>query len=134
MFQEAYVSVERLMKTLSQRTEVPAIDRRAPLQVSAGAICVERVSFAHSDGKRALRRVSIEARRGEVIALVGPNGAGKSTLIDLLMGFAPPRSGSITIDDQDIQQVALDSLRQRIGFVSQDAPLFDGTIAQNIAY
>jgi ABC-type multidrug transport system fused ATPase/permease subunit len=122
------------MKTLNQRTEMPVVDYRPSLQVTQGTIRVEQVSFVHSDGTRALHGVSLEAQRGEVIALVGPNGAGKSTLIDLLMGFAPPRSGRIVIDGQDIQQVALDSLRRRIGLVSQDAPLFDGTVAQNIAY
>jgi ATP-binding cassette subfamily B protein len=81
-----------------------------------------------------LDAVSLRAERGELIAIAGPNGAGKSTLIELLLGFRPPSGGRILIDGQRTTHVSLDSLRAAIGFVSQSAPLLDGTLAENILY
>ena len=68
------------------------------------------------------------------MALVGPNGAGKSTLLELLPRFRHPSNGHIVIDGQDIADVSLESLRSKIGFVTQETPLFDGTITENVAY
>ena len=68
------------------------------------------------------------------MALVGPNGAGKSTLLELLPRFRHPSNGHIVIDGQDIADVSLESLRSKIGFVTQDTPLFDGTITENVTY
>lgn len=133
-FQEASISIERLMHTLSVKPESPPADDRPPLRVPDGVVALEQVSFRHHDGGPVLEQVSLQARRGELVALVGPNGAGKSTLIDLLLCFRKPNSGHILIDGQDITRVSLASLRSQIGFVSQDAPLFEGTIAQNICY
>src|SRR5215217_1670133 len=77
---------------------------------------------------------SLTAQQGELVALVGPNGAGKSTLLELLPRFRQPTNGRIVIDGQDIADVSLESLRSKIGFVTQDTPLFDGTIAENVSY
>jgi ABC-type multidrug transport system fused ATPase/permease subunit len=81
-----------------------------------------------------LRDINLVARPGQMIALVGPTGAGKSTLVNLLPGFYTPSSGRITIDGQEIGGVALDSLRARIGVVSQEPFLFNGTVRENILY
>ena len=78
--------------------------------------------------------VSLKARRGELVAVVGPNGSGKSTLLDLMLRFQSPTAGRIVIDRQRIDNVSLASLRSQVGCVPQDALLFDGTIAENIAY
>ncbi|MCG8347213.1 MAG: ABC transporter ATP-binding protein/permease, partial [Chloroflexales bacterium] len=133
-FQEASISLQRVTQTLAVKPEVPRKDARPALQTSDGAISVEGLSFQYPDGPQVIDGVSFQARRGELIALAGPNGAGKSTLLDLLLNFRQPTDGCILIDDQDTTQVSLDSLRASVGLVSQEAPLLDGTIVQNIIY
>ncbi|MBA2450363.1 MAG: ABC transporter ATP-binding protein, partial [Chloroflexi bacterium] len=132
--QEAEISVDRLAAFLELQPESPADETRPALRVRGGVVSVEGVSFSYADGTAALDNVSLQARRGELIALVGPNGAGKSTLLDLLLRFQQPTSGRITIDGQDIAEVSLTSLRSQIGLVSQDAPIFEATVRENVAY
>lgn len=133
-FQEAHISIEYFTSVMEEQPEAPEVDTRPALAVTSGYLSVEDVSFRYGKGKQALSHVRLEARRGEVVALVGANGAGKSTLLDLLLCFRKPTGGRISIDDQDITEVSLASLRSQIGLVDQNALLFDGTIAQNIAY
>jgi ABC-type multidrug transport system fused ATPase/permease subunit len=132
--QEAQISVERLAQTLSEEPESPHEEELQEVEVSEGLVSVEGVSFSYPDGTLALEDVSLTARRGELVALVGPNGAGKSTLLELLPRFRQPSNGRIVIDGQDIADVSLESLRSKIGFVTQDTPLFDGTITENVTY
>ncbi len=100
-----------------------------------GAIRYENVWFRYPSSEQyALKGVSFEIQPGEVVALVGHSGAGKSTLVDLLLRFHTPNQGHILIDNHDIQQVRLESLRSQIGVVPQQTMLFVGTIAENIAY
>jgi ABC-type multidrug transport system fused ATPase/permease subunit len=133
-FQEAHISIEYFTSVMEETPEAPKRDARPALDVSTGYMSVEHVSFRYGKEEQALRQVQLEAQRGEIVAIVGANGAGKSTLLDLLLCFRRPTSGRILIDDQDINEVALASLRSQIGLVDQNAMLFDGTIAQNIAY
>src|SRR5215204_3762005 len=132
--QEAQISVERLAQTLSEEPESPRDEELPEAEVSEGLVSVEGVSFSYPDGTQALEEVSLRARRGELVALVGPNGAGKSTLLELLPRFRQPSDGRIVVDGQDIAEVSLESLRSKIGFVTQDTPLFDGTITENVTY
>jgi ABC-type multidrug transport system fused ATPase/permease subunit len=132
--QEAQISVERLAQTLAEEPESPQDEELPDVEVSEGLVSVEGVSFSYPDGTLALDEVSLTARRGELVALVGPNGAGKSTLLELLPRFRQPTNGRIVIDGQDIADFSLESLRSKIGFVTQDTPLFDGTIAENVTY
>src|ERR671910_1783537 len=132
--QEAQISVERLAQTLAEEPESPQEAELPEVEVGEGLVSVEGVSFSYPDGTLALDDVSLTARRGELVALVGPNGAGKSTLLELLPRFRQPSNGHIVIDGQDIADVALESLRSKIGFVTQDTPLFDGTITENVTY
>jgi ABC-type multidrug transport system fused ATPase/permease subunit len=132
--QEAQISVERLAQTLAEEPESPQDEELPEVQVSEGLVSVEGVSFGYPDGTSALEDASLRARRGELVALVGPNGAGKSTLLELLPRFRRPTDGRIVIDGQDTAGVSLESLRSKIGFVAQDTPLFDATIAENVAY
>jgi ATP-binding cassette, subfamily B, multidrug efflux pump len=132
--QEAEISVERLAQTLAEEPESPRDEELPEVEVSEGLVSVEGVSFSYPDGTLAVDEVSLTARRGELVALVGPNGAGKSTLLELLPRFRQPTNGRIVVDGQDIADVSLESLRSKIGFVTQDTPLFDGTIAENVTY
>ncbi|MDQ3302638.1 MAG: ABC transporter ATP-binding protein/permease [Actinomycetota bacterium] len=132
--QEAHISVQRLSQTLAEEPESPREEDLPPLEVGEGVISVEGISFAYPDGTVALEDVNLVARRGELVAVTGPNGAGKSTLLELLPRFLQPASGRVTIDGQDTAGVSLESLRKQIGFVTQDTPLFDGTIAENVTY
>jgi ABC-type multidrug transport system fused ATPase/permease subunit len=132
--QEAQISVERLAQTLAEEHESPQEEEFPEVELSEGLVSIEGVSFSYPDGTLALDDVNLTARRGELVVLVGPNGAGKSTLLELLPRFRQPTDGHITIDGQEIADVSLESLRSEIGFVTQDTPLFDGTITENVTY
>ncbi len=132
-FQEAGISIDRLRETLARPVE-PANHQAQELRIHAGRIDVQHVDFSYQRQRPLLRGISLHIQRGELVALVGPNGAGKSSLLDLLLRFQQPDQGRICIDGQDISTVQLASLRRQIGLVSQQTPLFSGTIAENIRY
>ncbi|HET7456900.1 MAG TPA: ABC transporter ATP-binding protein [Gemmatimonadaceae bacterium] len=93
------------------------------------------VSFTHATASApAIDGVSFRARRGETIAFVGPSGAGKTTLVKLLVGLYPPRGGRVLYNGEPSTRVDLDRFRERIGFVTQDAQLFSGTIRENLLF
>jgi len=94
---------------------------------------VRQLAFAYG-ADAARMQFDLEVAQGEVLSLIGPSGSGKSTLLSLIAGFLEPAGGSILLDGQPIDTVSLDSLRRRIGLVSQDVFLFQGTVADNIAY
>jgi ATP-binding cassette subfamily B protein len=99
-----------------------------------GQVRFDRVSFEYSSSGAGVHDISIEVPAGKSLALVGTTGSGKSTLMKLLLRFYQPQQGSIELDGIAIDQVSLRELRTHIGLVSQDVFLFDGTIADNIAY
>jgi len=98
------------------------------------SIHFDDVSFAYIPGREVLKRVSFEVRPGDITAIVGPSGAGKTTLVDLIPRFYDPTAGRINIDDTDIRDVDLGSLRSLMGIVTQDVILFNDTVRNNIAY
>lgn len=101
----------------------------------AGRIKFEDVEFEYSDSASwALHNVDIEVEPGEMIALVGPSGAGKTTLCNLVARFYDPLRGRIMLDGRDIKEIDVESYRSLLGVVEQDVFLFDGTVAENIAY
>jgi ABC-type multidrug transport system fused ATPase/permease subunit len=137
MLQSARASGERVFDIMDAAEERPAPAGRRQetfLDRARGAVCYEDVGFGYSKGRPALRHISLEARPGEMIALVGPTGSGKSTLVNLLPAFYEIESGRITIDGRDIAAVALEPLRAQISVVSQEAFLFNGTVRENILY
>lgn len=138
-FQEARISIDRLQATLAEIPESPDDALLPPLEVSRGQVRVEQLGYTYQAtrgraGQIVLRDVSFNACQGELVALVGPNGSGKSTLLDLLLGFRDPTAGYVVIDGQDTRAVSRVSMREQIGSVVQNSPLFDGTIRENIAY
>ena len=102
--------------------------------MSAGHIRYSDVHFSYDGEEEVIRGLDLDIAPGETIALVGPSGGGKSTTCSLLPRFYDVAAGSIEIDGQDVRSVAQKSLREAVGIVQQDVYLFDGTIAENIAY
>lgn len=104
------------------------------LQIREGAVSFDHVSFSYDAKKPLMRDLSLEVPAGSKVAIVGRTGAGKTTLVNLLMRFYDVDGGCIRIDGQRIDEVKRDSLRAQFGMVLQDTYLFEGTIAENIAY
>ena len=141
-FQKAIAGFRRFCEVLDEQPEILDRPDARPLRVSEGAIRYDEVHFTYPDARDAqgekngevINGLTLDIRPGETIALVGPSGGGKSTTCALLPRFYDVDSGSITIDGQDVRDVTQRSLREAIGLVQQDVYLFDGTIAENIAY
>ncbi len=117
---------------LDAKTSVPEQPDAVPLEVPAGEVAFEAVSFAYPGGPAILQDVSFVAQPGSVIALVGTTGAGKSTAMNLLQRLWDPTAGRVAIDGQDIRHVTLESLRQSIGVVFQESMLFNRSIRENL--
>jgi subfamily B ATP-binding cassette protein MsbA len=107
---------------------------KSGLPAVEGAIAFEDVTFAYVPGVPVLRGVSLQAPPGSTTALVGSSGSGKSTLISLVMGFNRPEAGRVLVDGRDLASVRLHDYRRSLGVVLQENFLFDGTIAENIAF
>jgi ATP-binding cassette, subfamily B, bacterial MsbA len=107
-----------------------------PLKVAQGHVQLVDVHFTYPDGRDmpVLKGVTIEARKGQSVALVGPSGAGKTTLVSLIPRFYDVTSGAILIDGCDVRGIKLADLREAIGVVPQETVLFSGTVRENIAY
>src|SRR4030095_13217650 len=131
---EAFAGLDRIHEIMNMRTEDDDDEQRAPLPQVQGAIEFENVSFEYNSGIPVLKNVSFLAPAGSTTALVGSSGSGKSTLISLAMNFNQPLSGTIRVDGKDLQSLRLRDFRSYLGVVMQDNFLFDGTIAENIAF
>jgi subfamily B ATP-binding cassette protein MsbA len=130
---QGVTAARRLFTSLDVEPEVRDAPGAPNLLVRSGEIRLSEVSFSYGDAP-VLDRVDLEARRGEVVALVGPSGAGKTSLLNLIPRFYDITAGALTIDGQDLRSVSLASLRRAIALVTQEPFLFDDTIAANIAY
>jgi ABC-type multidrug transport system fused ATPase/permease subunit len=131
---EAFAGLDRIREVMDMRTEDDEDSVRAPLSDVQGEVEFEDVSFEYNSGVPVLKHVSFIAPAGSTTALVGSSGSGKSTLISLAMNFNQPLSGKIRIDGKDLQSLRLRDFRSYLGVVMQDNFLFDGTIAENIAF
>ena len=134
VFAEGMTAGRRLFAALDVEPEVRESETAHALSAGDGEVRLENVGFAYDDGGVILDTVTIEARRGEMIALVGPSGGGKSTVLSLIPRFYDATSGRVTVDGADVREVTIASLRARIAFVTQEPFLFDDTIRANIAY
>ncbi|WP_049721572.1 ABC transporter ATP-binding protein [Gilvimarinus polysaccharolyticus] len=120
--------------TLTQPFTITDQPNAPALQVNQGVIAFNNVCFDYGEDKSVIEAFDLSINSGEKIGLVGRSGAGKSTLVNLLLRFYDLRSGTLTIDDQDISQVSQESLRQHIGMVTQDTSLLHRSIRDNLLY
>lgn len=135
--QNALASVERVFDILDEEEiepdPLPEVAAKLPAAVE-GRVDFSRVRFGYNPEKPLMRDVTFHVKPGQKVAIVGATGAGKTTLINLLMRFYEIGGGSIELDGVDTHAMARPDLRASFGMVLQDAWLFDGTIAENIAY
>ena len=135
MLQGALAAAERVFALLDEpEVEADPTDALAPVEPVRGRVAFEHVRFGYSADKPLMRDVSLVAEPGQKVAIVGATGAGKTTLINLLMRFYEVDGGCITLDGVDTRRMRAQDLRREFGMVLQDAWLFEGTIAENIAY
>lgn len=131
---EAFAGLDRIREVLSEPREDADEKARQPLGPVRGEIRFENVHFEYKPGEPVLIDIDFVSPSGTTTALVGPSGAGKSTVIALVMAFRHPTSGRVLVDGFDLRQVRLGDYRAQLAVVLQDEFLFDGTIADNIAY
>ncbi|EHR6002043.1 ABC transporter ATP-binding protein [Vibrio parahaemolyticus] len=122
------------MKTLSKPIDIQDKPNAKDLVVSKGGIQFDNVSFHYGENKGVINHLNLDIKPGEKVGLVGRSGAGKSTLVNLLLRFHDVEEGSIKIDGQNIADVTQDSLRSKIGMVTQDTSLLHRSIRDNILY
>lgn len=132
--QQSLAGAERVFEILDSESDVQEIAEAVKMPRSSGRVQFQNVSFQYIKDTPVLKNISFTADSGKMIALVGPTGVGKTTIISLLARFYDPAAGSILIDGTDIRNASLSSLRSQISMVLQDVFLFNGTIAENIAY
>jgi ATP-binding cassette, subfamily B, bacterial len=134
MIHEELVQFNASLDLLDMEPDVTERPDAVELGRSSGHVVVGGVGFAYKGRQETLSDISFEALPGEKVAIVGHTGAGKSTLMSLLVRFYDPVSGVIQIDDVDLRDLKLSSLREQISVVLQEPLLFSGTIAENIRY
>ncbi len=131
---EAFAGLDRIRDILNAPTEDADAATRLPCPTVHGDITFQGVSFAYNPGQPVLRDITCTIPAGSTVALVGSSGSGKSTLVSLVMAFNRPETGTITVDGRDLCTLRLADYRAHLGVVLQDNFLFDGTVADNIAF
>ena len=134
IYARAHSAGTRVFAILDLPSPVEEVPGAKELRVSRGNVRFNNVSFEYDEDQGVLKNVDIDAKPGQTIALLGPTGSGKTSIVNLIPRFYDPNSGQITIDDQNIRDITLDSLRKSIGIVQQDVFLFIASIKDNIRY
>ncbi len=132
--QEGITAAKRIYEIIDQKNEIYN-DKNAPsLKLKNATLEFKNISFTYPDGTHALKNLSAKIEGGKKVGLVGISGSGKTTFLNLIPRFFNLKHGEILIDDQNINNINLSSLRKEISLVSQDVILFDDTIRSNILY
>jgi len=132
--QEGIAAAKRIYEIIDQKNEIYHDENAPSLKLSTASIEFKNISFTYPDGTHALKNLSAKIEGGTKVGLVGISGSGKTTFLNLIPRFFHLKNGSIFIDNQNINDINLNSLRKEISLVSQDVILFDDTIRANILY
>jgi ABC-type multidrug transport system fused ATPase/permease subunit len=132
--QQGLAGTERVFEILDTEPDIKDSPEAIRVGRLSGQIVFEDVSFSYQDDISVLEHISFEAKAGQMVAIVGPTGVGKSTISGLIARFYDPTSGAIKMDGINIKDMTLESLRNQLSLVLQDVFLFNGTVAENIAY
>ncbi len=127
-------AAERVFEVIDLEPEIKDGEKVGEMPEIVGRVRFDNVGFAYEDGVPVLKDVSFDVGPGKTIALVGPTGAGKTTIVNLISRFYDVQTGSIIIDDSNVRDVSIESLRSQLGIMTQDNFLFTGTIRENIRY
>lgn len=131
---QASASFERIFEVLDQGKDVMEFPKVKVLPHIKGLVEFENVYFTYDNKNWALKNINLKIQPGEKIAIVGISGAGKTSLVNLIPRFIDPTYGKVKIDGYDVKDVKLSSLRNQIGFVTQETIIFHGTVKENISY
>ncbi|MDB9755808.1 ATP-binding cassette domain-containing protein, partial [Winogradskyella sp.] len=131
---EALAGLDRTEELMNMTAEADDENRIIEINNFKGELEFNDVSFEYEEDKEVLHNIDFKAESGSVIALVGSSGSGKSTIAGLSATFLNPKSGTITIDGEDLSKVKLNSFRKHLGVVLQDEFLFEGSIRENIMF
>ena len=130
----AYPSYEQIMNIIKDAKKLNQTSGNIAFKNFNKSIKVNDISFAYPNNKAAINNLSLQIKKGQMIAIVGESGTGKSTLIDVIMGFNDPTSGDILIDLTPLKKYDINSYREKIGYVPQDGELFNASVIQNIKW
>ena len=132
--QKSEASARRVFAMIDLQPTI--IDKEGAEDLAAKAECItfEDVHFGYPGGNKVLNGISLSLEENQSVGIVGPTGAGKSTIVKLLLRYYEPDNGKVMMNNTDLQDLTLASMRQQIGYVSQDVYLFHGTVRENIAY
>ncbi|BBI31539.1 ABC transporter ATP-binding protein [Cohnella abietis] len=130
----ALAAADRVFEIMDTPSDVPDSQDPVPIGVLKGEVVFENVTYGYEKHHPVLKDINLQVKAGEMIGLVGHSGAGKSTFINLICRFYDTDDGRISMDGIDLRSISQSDLRKQIGVVLQETFLFDGTIAENIAY
>ncbi|RCW42321.1 ABC transporter ATP-binding protein [Paenibacillus prosopidis] len=130
----ALSAADRVFEIMDTPSEVPDVRDPVPIGVIEGHVRFDKVTYGYEKHHPVIKDINLQVKAGEMIGLVGHSGAGKSTFINMICRFYDTDEGSISIDGVDLRRISQSDLRKQIGVVLQETFLFDGTIAENIAY
>lgn len=133
-FESGMAGFERFIEIMNIKPEIADKEDAKNIENVKGNVNFNNVSFSYEDGKNILDNISFQVTAGKTIALVGPSGGGKTTLCHLIPRFYEIQEGNIYIDENELKDITLNSLRKNIGIVQQDVFLFAGSIRDNISY
>ena len=133
-FVNAVSYLERIFETLDEPVRVNDAENAEELPEIEGNVRFDNVTFAYDESKTVLENLSFSVKKGESVALVGPTGAGKTTIVNLISRFYDVSGGAVLVDEHNVAEVTLKSLRSQMGIMLQDSVVFSGTIADNIRY
>ncbi len=133
-YENARASGERIVGLVSRPVEVRDREDSVVRETVEGRVEYDDVTFSYLPDRPVIRNLSFAVDAGDTVAFVGPTGAGKSTAAKLLLRLYDVDEGAVRVDGVDVRDLALDSLRSNVGYVSQDVFLFDGTVAENVRY